>query len=254
MDNTPTPVVAPPFDPTDMTNIFGWWDPQQGVTTVSGAVSQWNDVVFGGVMSQGTAGSRPTFSATGMDGLAALTMNNSAAHLLSATSLTCQAAMTVITIANVPTVASGTAPTIVGAGSSQSGGFQFRLDNGQKLTINREGASQLAQSTATYPAATNTIFVAWASSTVWGFRINGTADTNGSNSGAALTTGQVFEFFQNVWTGGTAETFNGTIGDIIVTNIASSTAEIQQAEGYLAWKYGETALLPSGHPYKSVAP
>jgi hypothetical protein len=34
------------------------------------------------------------------------------------------------------------------------------------------------------------------------------------------------------------------------TNISN----FEKAEGYLAWKWGLTSLLPSSHPYKTVKP
>ncbi len=43
---------------------------------------------------------------------------------------------------------------------------------------------------------------------------------------------------------------NGDIGEVLVYFSALSTLERQQVEGYLAWKWGLTANLPVGHPYK----
>ena len=49
--------------------------------------------------------------------------------------------------------------------------------------------------------------------------------------------------------------FNGYMCEAIVYNNASMTlAQRQQVEGYLAWKWGLQANLPSGHPYYSTAP
>lgn len=46
----------------------------------------------------------------------------------------------------------------------------------------------------------------------------------------------------------------GDFGEAVIYNRALTDAEIEQVEGYLAHKWGQTALLPSGHPYKSAAP
>ena len=42
-------------------------------------------------------------------------------------------------------------------------------------------------------------------------------------------------------------------GEIVIGN-SLSTNDRQRVEGYLAHKWGLTALLPAGHPYKSAAP
>ena len=54
--------------------------------------------------------------------------------------------------------------------------------------------------------------------------------------------------------GGLRGSFFGNICEIIVYNIALSSAQRQTIEGYLAQKWGLTANLPAGHPYKSSFP
>jgi hypothetical protein len=46
----------------------------------------------------------------------------------------------------------------------------------------------------------------------------------------------------------------GSFGDVILTGDYNNTSEIQKAEGYLAWKYSLSSLLPGGHPYASAPP
>jgi len=48
--------------------------------------------------------------------------------------------------------------------------------------------------------------------------------------------------------------FAGPMYEIIVVHSAPSTDTIQKIEGYMAHKWGLTANLPAGHPYKSAAP
>ena len=50
------------------------------------------------------------------------------------------------------------------------------------------------------------------------------------------------------------EIMNGYYYEIAYYNSVLTTADRQQVEGYLAWKWGLQANLPSGHPYKSAAP
>jgi len=47
---------------------------------------------------------------------------------------------------------------------------------------------------------------------------------------------------------------DGKIQEIIIYPSAISTAAFQQAEGYMAWKWGINASLPSSHPYKLFPP
>jgi len=54
--------------------------------------------------------------------------------------------------------------------------------------------------------------------------------------------------------GGLRGSFFGNICEIIVYNVALSTVQRQTIEGYLAQKWGLTANLPVGHPYKSSFP
>lgn len=48
--------------------------------------------------------------------------------------------------------------------------------------------------------------------------------------------------------------FDGKIAEIVVLPVVASTTNRQKMEGYLAHKWGLTANLPAGHPYKSTAP
>ena len=47
---------------------------------------------------------------------------------------------------------------------------------------------------------------------------------------------------------------NGTIYEIVVFSQFITAGQRQQVEGYLAWKWGLVASLPSGHPYKLFPP
>ena len=48
--------------------------------------------------------------------------------------------------------------------------------------------------------------------------------------------------------------FNGNIYEIIFYNTVLSTSQRQQVEGYLAWKWGLNANLPTTHPYYKIIP
>lgn len=50
------------------------------------------------------------------------------------------------------------------------------------------------------------------------------------------------------------QTFDGWIAEVVLLSEAVGTDDRQKVEGYLAHKWGLTALLDAGHPYKSSPP
>lgn len=64
-------------------------------------------------------------------------------------------------------------------------------------------------------------------------------------------TASVGAYFDTISRGFQNLAFNGELYEIIAFNSALSTAQRQQVEGYLAWKWGLTASLPNGHPFKT---
>lgn len=78
---------------------------------------------------------------------------------------------------------------------------------------------------------------------------NGTLLVSSGSSGAGYQ-----EMYIN--TGGCCggEHSDAQVAEMLVYNTAASTLNRQKCEGYLAWKWGLQANLPSGHPYKSSAP
>jgi hypothetical protein len=52
--------------------------------------------------------------------------------------------------------------------------------------------------------------------------------------------------------GGTSETFQGHIAEVIYYQRLLTTNERQLVEGYLAWKWGVQSNLPSTHPFAST--
>ena len=87
------------------------------------------------------------------------------------------------------------------------------------------------------------------------YRVNGTeyvSLTPGYGTGATVV--------DNIWIGNSGNTANSndgrqTIGEILIgSGDAYTDADLAIIEGYLAHKFGQTALLPGGHPYKNTPP
>ena len=74
----------------------------------------------------------------------------------------------------------------------------------------------------------------------------GTCYGNGTNSYIlGVLVGDTEQFSQN---------WGGYIGEVIIYGVALTTAQRQQVEGYLAWKWGLQAKLPGSHPYAAAVP
>ena len=85
------------------------------------------------------------------------------------------------------------------------------------------------------------------------------ANINGSTiSTSAITTDPNNASVYNIGTtsesGVTPVGWNGYIAEEIIYSGTLNNTQIQQVEGYLAWKWGLVANLPSNHPYKSINP
>jgi len=82
------------------------------------------------------------------------------------------------------------------------------------------------------------------------------ANANALTAGSATNIPAV-DFTSNVYLlgrAGVAATWTGNYCEILTYSSAFTTAQQQAIEGYMAWKWGTAALLPSGHPFFSVAP
>ena len=75
-------------------------------------------------------------------------------------------------------------------------------------------------------------------------------------NGDALSTSAVFNYSGAGLTtiGFNSLQYEGIMNEIVIYNTALSTAQRQQVEGYLAWKWGLQSNLPSNHPYRNSVP
>ena len=87
-----------------------------------------------------------------------------------------------------------------------------------------------------------------ATSAPYTFNWNGTSIYSSSSSTANNMNGLTIN------DGAYGEQSDCDAAEIILFNVVLSTTNIQKIEGYLAWKWGLQANLPSGHPYKSAGP
>lgn len=91
---------------------------------------------------------------------------------------------------------------------------------------------------------------------------NGTAITNrlnGEATGGTFTASANMKTMTRYWLNvnsalGTTLSMAGNIGEILIFNSVLSQTNRELVQGYLAWKWYLQDSLPSGHPYKNVAP
>jgi hypothetical protein len=223
-----------------------------------GAVTTWTDRIQGLAPTQASASLKPIKSATSFNSTYPGVTGDGVDDLLRTTT-------------NVSLLPTGsTAGEIwmlcqyLGAGSTAGGKTLFNYgtsaaSSGRQISrtnvsnVNRFLASditvQLIDTTTDFSSPA-IVQGAWSGITESG-RINGAATSPSSTTIASLNTGTAaIDIFANTSNTNPA---NCVIAEILVTT-ALALGEQQQIEGYWAWNYGLTALLPSNHPYKNNAP
>jgi hypothetical protein len=156
--------------------------------------------------------------------------------------------------------------------SSTSGAF------GRLFSLARPGVADVANATTTFPFCRNnntatvmigrndtfltvsipaydTPFIGQSSQQngIQYIGVNGTLTPSmGGTPNSGAFNISTFGVGTNADTNDTLGFHTGFIGEIIYYTAQLTTAQIQQVEGYLAWKWGLTTTIPSNHPYVSV--
>ena len=129
-----------------------------------------------------------------------------------------------------------------GAHSGATGnGFYFRVENGKfrALDIMTSGNSII-----------NNMVLLVSLDCSSKLYVNG--EFIGSENTVDITAPEIMNI--SSYNNGTAEFFDGSIGEMIFLQTTFDAHIRQKYEGYLAHKWGLTANLPSDHPYKNIAP
>ena len=250
-----------PWTPANITTAL-WLDAADTstITTVSGAVSQWNDKSGNGYHAvQATASKRPTYLATGLNSIGALSFNKLqiqnlrtpeiAGNGISAKSLS------IIQVIKPSTGWGGLYLSSIGTrlNTPINGSWWSFIRANNSNEIGFHGAAQYWSSSNLFNNSTilcdvvtgGTVLDSWA---------NG-SQIQAARTIAAFTTRN--NNFLDVGTGSqpsTDEAFDGLIVEVILVDAATSSDTRQRIEGYLAHKWGLTGSLPAGHPYKTTAP
>jgi hypothetical protein len=217
--------------------IKAWWVADQRITTSSGAVTQWIDIIGNAVASQGTDANRPRL--TSINNKQALLFRGSDGLVLS------------------PNLSNHRGVAIVYRDTSTTSYSTFL-------------GSVYNGTTAAYHGATTNAAIFDALYTASETR-NGVNRRNGVSIGNGLSTARPSQncvqihiptaLFtdRNISTIGydpfsLARAITGAIGEIIVFSGALNNSQIELVEGYLGWSWGLQDLLPAAHPFRNRPP
>jgi len=259
-----TPGQKVNWDPSMITTAL-WLDAADAstVTTVSGYVSQWNDKSGNARhASQATAAARPSYTTARLNGLNIVTFDGNS-DTLSFADLTLGANASalcyffVMSSDNVSTTSylpvfdlntnTGTdrAAIYVRSSTLEAGGRRLDSDSYQFHTGGSPSNSTafLASVLFDYSVAALSIGFNGGSLTsrAGGFQTAGNSSNTSSQS-------------INIGSANGTSFFSGRVAEVVVTRAVPSTANRERIEGYLAHKWGLTANLPAGHPYKTQPP
>jgi hypothetical protein len=274
---------AAPWTPANITTSL-WLDAADAstVTTVSSAVSQWDDKSGNGRnAAQATAGNRPAYQLAAQNGLNAVRFTAASQHFLTAGTNSTWNFLHDGTNSAVFIVSrcrsTGDNPNAVhtylstgGAGSSNIG-LWIAYDDLASASRNNGLNVRVAQGAGIYASFDNTndkitpgtyhLISSYidadnatlASRTVQ--RVDGSASFSSNTANAVRSTSNstsALNIGKDVAT--PVLDFTGDICEILIFNNQPGTTDRQKLEGYLAHKWGLTANLPNNHPYKTAAP
>lgn len=242
---------GPLWLPSDLgASLAGWWDASDAstITNVSGKCSQWNDKSSNANnMTQATAGSRPTITASGLGGLTVLTCAGSQF-------------MTNAAVTGLPDLTTGVGFAVAGYQAGNDGTYLETSDTGAndrtallflQSTVMKTQSRLANAGTINYADTVNPHLITGLCKTNFrGVNKDGVAGTNNTTSQTNLSSSQL-QFFKKFSSGGFA--LFGYVGEIVITSDLTSTQQ-ELLEGYLAWKWGLQGNLDAGHAYKAAPP
>ena len=237
------------LDATDSTTLFQDAAGTSPVTTTGQTLRRWNDKSGRGCNATQPAGNAPTWNSAGYTTFTRTSAQN---LRLPDGTLPYSAVNTAYSMFAVvrPTVSSAILTILCSGsqGTNQFNGLQIQSD-GRLMNIwfnNDVGGGSVPQNvfsiaSAIYTGSSRSVFLT-----------GSTVNTTASSGWAGTISNNVIGMESST----NNHAFGGDIGELIVYPTALSTAERQQIEGYLAWKWGTSATLPgpSYHPYRAIKP
>jgi hypothetical protein len=264
--------VADEWTPAEITTAL-WLDADDAgtITESGGFVTEWRDK--SGNSRHATdpgSGLRPAYQATGFNGLPTLEFDGTNDRLgLSTAIATATTNSFDIFVAMAPNRTgrdngNGAATIARMPGSEVAGSFYVgytgdgRLVCHHHLVFGNNAAGSVKSPANGFTSASRLIahyrYDSGAGAAIvdrWTMRLNGNSPltkSTGNTSTGWGTSNAIGRVFSGDYS------HRGLISEIIITPSTISSADRERVEGYLAHKWGLTADLPGGHPYKTTPP
>jgi len=239
-----------PFTPTSIAGLQAWWDASQLTGLADGdPVATWTDMTGNGRhAAQGTAGQQPAYRAGFLNSLPVLQFDGVNDRMTTVYG----PALGDFTVACVfNSAASGTTRRLID--KDYAGGFW--LGKSAVVPTNTMGGG-VKETAFPYGRFLTLADRAWH---LIACRRAGTQHYLEGDGGTVSVTGAVDGTPTNAATftiadAGGINYLPVYIAEILIFDQALSAGDLDTITGYLAWKWGQQASLPSGHPYKSAPP
>jgi len=253
------PTRSTNFMPTSLPGIALWLDAADASTIVGTAplVNEWKDKSGNGLNATKNTDVAPTYSSTGFNnGLPGVLFNSSTTRLHTPS------------ISPTPVLSSNGTDVTLFAVVNYVGGFNslvVSLDTSPNSftffapwtyiggnTFADLGNARIGYDTPFYQASTPLIFSVTRSGANGSIFINGNTHVSSTTlAGTFGTTTDTLCIGGGAWS---TAVFRSYMAEILIYNRALTTAERQQVEGYLAWKWRLQNSLNTTHPYSKFAP
>lgn len=224
-------------------------------TLPDGAVTQWPDSGPLGHVATPIAGATPT-AAVGLNGLRTVTLNGVGGLSVANGASTWNSVPYAYVMLVKPTLAAAARYLLTQISSLTGNADKYwRAQSSGMLTISNNSASSGNYNGAVTSGAWSMLLVTQSNSNVTNVYRDGapvpvTLGSPGAPGGGARPD---LLFGCGSLTG--AGSMPLEVAEVLAYDVtALSAADQQKVEGYLAWKWGQTALLPAAHPYKDAAP
>ncbi len=245
------------LSPLSITGCQLWLDASDASTVTvnsSSQVTAWLDKSSNGRSGAFSAGRNFTYGSATKN--SRYVIQTASGQSMTIASFALGATMTIFHVYMPISQSSGSAFIELGPDTNSNNGFYFQAQTNFNFAIRNSGTTSSTNFGTT--AVSNTWQIMGGinkdtnASNTMSFYTDGTLRASGGNTSTNVTVTDTLNI--NGRNNGNVQSFPTYIAEIIIYNVALTNSQRQVMEGYLAWKWGLTSLLPSGHPYKSVEP
>jgi len=246
---------TPLFSPPQLSGLVLWLDPTDSTTlTLSGTnITQWADK--SGNSNTAVAGTTtyPVYTQNGLNGAPIVRLQGANDYFLVANNFTTTTYPSITYFIVINPAASQPNGTYAGILSTDTAGAYGRtlgFGSGSWQQEYYSNFTNITPYTSNVWSFVSLGFVGTSSATL---HLNGVAYAATASGTGTNTTGFKIGSYND--TGGYG-TYNANFdcAEILVYGTSLTTAQRQQVEGYLAWKWGLQARLPSTHPFAKFRP